>query len=171
MPALCARTAACSASASPEELGGRIVAAVSEDVGGLIALNANTALVMVNALHAAGVDTQRLTLAAVSSEYPRLPAMLHSGRLSFIVWSQAGPQGFYAPALIPYIRANPLSVSTGFFSEAEQVLIQPAVVRRANVVAFLEAERVNRELPEMTGALERAIAAEAAVAGAEGDSP
>ena len=127
----------------------------TDTVGGAIALNANTAYQMAEALSAARPD---IVLAAVSTDFPTPLAMLHSGRLSFVLWSHALEQGYLTTTALLYGHGTPFPTQTGLFQEATLITIQPSVVTREAVQALFDADNAVRDtLPAWIDALERAI--------------
>ncbi|MDE2745923.1 MAG: substrate-binding domain-containing protein [Chloroflexota bacterium] len=141
----------------------RITAQATETVGGAIALNANTAYLMAEALSAARPD---IVLAAVSADFPTPLAMLHSGRLSFVLWSHALEQGYLTTTALLWGHGTPFPVQTGLFAEATQISILPTVVTSEAVQAMFDADSALRQtLPAWIDALERAIQEESAESG------
>lgn len=132
-----------------------IAALATETVGGAIALNANTAYLMANALSASRPD---IVLAAVTADFPAPLAMLHSGRLSFVLWSHALEQGYLTTTALLWGHGTPFPTQTGLFAEATQISILPTVVTSEAVQALFDADSALREtLPAWIDALERAI--------------
>jgi len=141
----------------------KISAQATETVGGAIALNANTAYLMAEALSAARPD---IVLAAVSADFPTPLAMLHSGRLSFVLWSHALEQGYLTTTALLWGHGTPFPTQTGLFAEATQISILPTVVTSEAVQALFDADSAIREtLPAWIDALERAIQEESARSG------
>ena len=137
-----------------------IAAAVTqhENIGGAIALNANTAYNMADALSQEHPD---ITLAAVSADFPRPLAMLHAERLDFVLWSHALEQGYHAITALLFAHGTPLSPDTGIFGEATQITIQPSVLTASNVQRLLEQGNVFGEtLPAWLHGLQQAIESE-----------
>ncbi|MYA02024.1 MAG: substrate-binding domain-containing protein [Chloroflexi bacterium] len=140
-----------------------ITAHATDDVGGAIALNSNTAYLMAEALSAARPD---IVLAAVSAEFPTPLAMLYSGRLSFVLWSHALEQGYLTTTTLLWGHGTPFPVQTGLFAEATQISILPTVVTAEAVQAMFDADSAIRgTLPAWIDALERAIRDESAQSG------
>lgn len=137
-----------------------ITAQATEDVGGAIALNSNTAYLMAEALSSARPD---IVLAAVSADFPRPLAMLHSGRLSFVLWSHALEQGYLTTTALLWGHGTPFPAQTGLFAEATQISILPTVVTGEAVQALFDpASTIRETLPAWVDALERAIQEEEA---------
>ena len=140
-----------------------IAALATETVGGAIALNANTAYLMAEALSTARPD---IVLAAVTADFPTPLAMLHSGRLSFVLWSHALEQGYLTTTTLLWGHGTPFPTQTGLFAEAAQISILPTVVTREAVQALFDADSALREtLPAWIDALDRAIQQESAQTG------
>ena len=132
-----------------------IAARATAEVGGAIALNANTAYQMADALNAERPD---IVLAAVSADFPRPLAMLFNGRLSFVLWSHALEQGYLTTTALLYGHGTPFPRETGLFTQATQVSIQPTVITPEAVRAlFAEDNPIRATLPAWFDALEQAI--------------
>ncbi len=135
-----------------------ITAQATESVGGAIALNANTAYQMADALNAERPD---IVLAAVSADFPRPFAMLFKGRLSFVLWSHALEQGYLTTTALLYGHGTPFPRETGLFTGATQVSIQPTVITPEAVQALFAADNPIRDtLPAWFEALREAIESE-----------
>ena len=135
-------------------------AAITDEVGGALALNANAAYDLVEAV---GADHPRLILAAVSADFPRPFAMLHNEQLSFVLWSHALEQGYHAITALLFAQGSPFPPQIGLFAEATQIGIQPSVITPQSVQAMLaEDNEFRANLPAWIDALERAIADESA---------
>ena len=131
-------------------------AAVTDAVGGALALNANAAYDLVDAV---GDDHPDLVLAAVSADFPLPFAMLHNEQLSFVLWSHALEQGYHAITALLLAQGSPFPPEIGLFAEATQIGIQPSVITPQSVQAMLSEDNEFRtNLPAWFGALERAIA-------------
>ncbi len=142
-----------------------IAASVSDAVGGALALNANSAYAMVDAISAEHPD---LALAAVSADFPRPFAMLYSERLSFVLWPHALEQGYHSITALLFAHGTPFPSESGLFAEATQIAIQPTVITPQSVRALFEADNQFREnLPAWIDALERAIDAETVASNGE----
>lgn len=140
------------------------VAAISaqahETVGGAIALNANTAYLMANAL---SDERPEIVLAAVTADFPTPLALLHSGRLSFVLWSHALEQGYLTTTALLYGHGTPFPIEAGLFTESTLISIQPSVITQEAVRALIDADSAIRStLPAWIHALERAIQEESA---------
>ncbi len=137
---------------------GTILSQVGENVVGALALNANTAYAMADAL---SDQHPGIVLAAVTADFPRPLAMLHAGRLSFVLWSHALEQGYLTTTSLLYAHGSPFPPEIGLFGEATQVSIQPTVITAEAVQRLLHGQNpFQQALPAWFSALERAIAAE-----------
>ena len=147
--------------AESDDIVGAIAVALSENIGGAIALNANTAY---DLAEAAGDDHSDVVLAAVSADVPRPLAMLHTERLDFVLWSHALEQGYLAITALLYAHGTPLSPNSEFFSEATQITIQPSVLTAETVANVLaQGSESGDSVPaSWLNALEQAIEAELA---------
>ena len=134
-----------------------IAAQATEGVGAAVALNANTAFDMVEAL---SEDRPDIVLAAVSADFPMPLAMLYSGRLSFVLWSHALEQGYLTTTALLYGHGTPFPTETGLFQGATLISIQPSVVTEEAVRALFDSDSIRGTLPAWIDALERAIRAE-----------
>ena len=147
--------------ADSDDIVGAIAVALTENIGGAIALNANTAYDLADA---AGDDHPDIVLAAVSADVPRPLAMLNTGRLDFVLWSHALEQGYLAITALLYAHGTPLSPNSGFFDQATQITIQPSVLTAETVANVLEqgSEAGDTVPSSWLNALEQAIEAELA---------
>ena len=147
--------------AESDDIVGTIAVALSENIGGAIALNANTAY---DLAEAAGDDHSDVVLAAVSADVPRPLAMLHTGSLDFVLWSHALEQGYLTITALLYAHGTPLSPNSGFFDQATQITIQPSVLTAETVANVLEqgSEAGDTVPSSWLNALEQAIEAERA---------
>ncbi len=147
--------------ADSADIVGAIAVALSENIGGAIALNANTAYHLADA---ASDDHPDIILAAVSADVPRPLAMLHTGSLDFVLWSHALEQGYLAITALLYAHGTPLSPNSGFFDQATQITIQPSVLTAETVANVLEqgSEAGDSVPSSWLNALEQAIEAELA---------
>ncbi len=128
---------------------------LSDGVTGAIALNANTAYDMVTAISG---DYPDVVLAAVSADFPLPFAMLHSERLSFLLWSHALEQGYLTTTALLYAHGSPFPREIGLFGEATQIAIQPTVVTSEAVQNLFDADNpFAQTLPAWIDALQRAI--------------
>lgn len=135
-----------------------ILQRVGENVVGALALNANTAYAMADAL---SEQHPQVVLAAVTADFPRPLAMLYSGRLSFVLWSHALEQGYLTTTALLYAHGSPFPPEIGLFSESTQISIQPTVITTEAVQQLLDPDNpFHRALPAWFSALERAVAAE-----------
>lgn len=135
-----------------------IAEAATDNVGGAIALNANSAYRMAAAL---SQDRPEIVLAAVTSDFPRPMALLYSGRLSFVLWAHALEQGYFTTTALLYGHGTPFPRETGLFAGATQISIQPTVVTREAVQNLIDADNVlGATLPDWINALQQAIEAE-----------
>ena len=127
----------------------------SDTVGGALALNANTAYEMAEALSA---ERPEIVLAAVTADFPSPLAMLYSGRLSFVLWSHALEQGYLTTTALLYGHGTPFPTEIGLFQEATLISIQPTVITGEAVQALYDADNTVRStLPAWIDALDRAI--------------
>ena len=152
-----------------EAPGTTIAAAISENVGGALALNANTAYELVSAV---GERHPDLVLAAVSADFPRPLAMLYREQLSFVLWSHALEQGYHSITAMLFAQGTPFPRAIGLFPEAVQIAIQPSVITPRAVRALVadEDNQFRSNLPAWIDALERAIEGAADDAEASGDA-
>lgn len=145
---------------SDEDAVSAIAAAVTDDVGGALALNANTAYDMAAAIHE---DHPDIVLGAVSADFPRPIAMLHTGSLDFVLWSHALEQGYHAITALLFAHGTPFPREIGMFSEATQITIQPSVITRESVDRLRDQDNTfGATLPAWLNALELAIETELA---------
>ena len=143
--------------AKPQEA---IVAAVTDETGAILALNANTGFEVADALSAERPD---VILAAVSSDFPEPLAMLYSGRLSFVLWSHALEQGYLTTTALRYAYGTPFPRETGLFQSATQILIQPTVVTQEAIRNLYDSDNfLKSNLPQWIDALDKAIQREQA---------
>ena len=155
-------------SESPGTAQEAIAAAMTEDVGGVLALNANTAYDLVAAV---SVDYPDVALAAVSADFPQPLALLHQEQLSFVLWSRALEQGYHIITALLFAHGSPFPPAIGLFDEAAQITIQPSVITAESVRRLLAEDNMFRSnLPAWIDALERAIDGGAAEAEEPGDS-
>lgn len=141
-----------------------IAARANDRVGGAIALNANTAYQMADALN---VERPDIVLAAVSADFPRPLAMLYTGRLSFVLWSHALEQGYLTTTALLYGHGTPFPRETGLFADAIQVTIQPTVITPEAVhELYAEDNPIRSTLPAWFEALQQAIESESTSADA-----
>ena len=146
--------------ANAEDAAAVIATAATGDVGGAIALNAHSAYELAEALSASSPD---IVLAAVTSEFAWPLAMLHSGRLSFVLWSHALEQGYLTTTALLYGHGTPLARDVGLFSQATQIRIEPSLISRDAIQSVVEADSKLREnLPAWLHDLDRAIQQETA---------
>ncbi len=137
-----------------------IAAAVTDEVGGAIALNANTAYAMSTALSEAHPD---VVLSAVSADFPRPMALLATEGLDFVLWSHALEQGYHAITALLFAHGTPFSPDVGLFAEATQITIHPSVITKESVDRLREqGNEFGQTLPAWHTALERAIESELA---------
>lgn len=135
-----------------------IAAAITDDVVGALALNANTAYAMVEAFE----QQPEAILAAVTADFLRPIAMLYNAKISFVLWSHALEQGYLTMSALLYAHGSPTPPEVGLFTEATQISIRPSVLTVESVRDFWDGESQFRDtLPAWADALERAIAAEA----------
>ena len=128
---------------------------LSDGVTGAIALNANTAYDMVTAISG---DYPDVVLAAVSADFPLPFAMLHSERLSFLLWSHALEQGYLTTTALLYAHGSPFPPEIGLFGGATQIAIQPTVITSQAVINLFDADNpFAQTLPAWIDALQRAI--------------
>lgn len=126
----------------------------TETVVGALALNANTAYLMADALSASRPD---IVLAAVTADFPRPIAMLYSGRLSFVLWSHALEQGYLTTTALLYGHGTPFPRESGMFTGATQITIQPTVITQAAVEQLFDDSELATTLPHWYRALAQAI--------------
>ena len=137
-----------------------IAAAATAEIGGAIALNANTAYDMAAAIAEQHPD---IVLAAVTSDFPRPLAMLESDRLDFLLWSHALEQGYHTVAALLFAQGSPFPPQIGLFAEAVQISIQPSLIDAASVERLLQPENeFGARLPAWLEALKQAIETEQA---------
>ena len=152
---------------SDEDAVAAIAAAVTDDVGGALALNANTAYAMAAAIDE---DHPEVVLAAVSADFPRPFAMLHTGSLDFVLWSHALEQGYHAITALLFAHGTPFPREIGLFDGATQITIQPSVITSASVELLRDQDNeFGATLPAWLNALESAIEQE--LAGPEETTP
>lgn len=145
---------------SDEDAVTTIAAAVTDDVGGALALNANTAYDMSAAIHE---DYPDIVLGAVTADFPRPIAMLHTGSLDFVLWSHALEQGYHAITALLFAHGTPFPREIGMFSEATQITIQPSVITSESVDRLRDQDNTfGATLPAWLNALELAIESELA---------
>lgn len=146
-----------------------IAAALTDSIGGAIALNANTAYAMSQAIAA---DHPDVVLGAVSADFPRPLAMLATDGLDFVLWSHALEQGYHAVTALLFAHGTPFPREVGLFAEATQLTIQPTVITADSVAQLREqGNQFGATLPAWLDALEQSIEAESSPSESEETSP